>query len=226
MTSYCNRPRASRVSRRARLAAMSHSPWHRLNATLTLAVAIFAVLVACASVTDVFHACAPTSSMPFMSRSPIVRVVDYERFARVADSRDEAVVRLEVDYDLSSCASWNTKMVFAHVTVSWETETRGVNEATIWDDAVKFDRWESAESKAKRLRKQGVIRAKYKLRSVDERLSGRGMEVKLRWAVTPRAGRIWRGETSTSNATFPVEYLNVGGDGQRARAAPRTPGMP
>ena len=66
---------------------MSHSPWHRLNATLTLAVAIFAVLVACASVTDVFHACAPTSSMPFMSRSPIVRVVDYERFARVADSR-------------------------------------------------------------------------------------------------------------------------------------------
>merc|ERR1712216_1031083 len=83
----------------------------------------------------------PTPSMPFMSRSPIVRVVDYERFARVADSRDEAVVRLEVDYDLSSCASWNTKMVFAHVTVSWETETRGVNEATIWDDAVKFDRW-------------------------------------------------------------------------------------
>jgi signal peptidase complex subunit 3 len=135
-------------------------------------------------------------------------------------------MRLEVDYDLSSCASWNTKMVFAHVTVSWETETRGVNEATIWDDAVKFDRWESAESKAKKLRKQGVIRAKYKLRSVDERLSGRGMEVKLRWAVTPRAGRIWRGETSTSNATFPVEYLNVGGDGQRARAAPRTPGMP
>lgn len=62
-------------------------------------------------------------------------------------------MRLEVDYDLLLCVSWNMKMVFVYVMVLWETETRGVNEVTIWDDAVKFDRWESVESKVKKLRK-------------------------------------------------------------------------
>ena len=173
---------------------MSHTALYRLNALGTYVIVLLAALVAAASFTDVTHRC----SLQNASAS----IVGIERFIRApAGFGDEAVFALDLDVDLASCFSWNTKLVFASVTVGYETEERDHNEATVWDRVAR-DASEAGGAKTK-----GRVMAKYKLRSVDEDLRGKEMTVRVRWAVTPRAGRLWRGGTTTSRFTMPAEYV-------------------
>ena len=158
---------------------MSHTALYRFNALGTYVIVLLAALVAAASFTDVTHRC----SLQNASAS----IVGIERFIRApAGFGDEAVFALDLDVDLASCFSWNTKLVFASVTVGYETEERDHNEATVWDRVAR-DASEAGGAKTK-----GRVMAKYKLRSVDEDLRGKEMTVRVRWAVTPRAGRLWR----------------------------------
>ena len=207
---------------------MSHTALYRLNALGTYVIVVLAALVAAASFTDVAHQCDLRTP-----KKPIASVVGIERFIRApSGAGDEAVFAFDLDVDLASCFSWNTKLVFASVTVGYETEERDHNEATVWDRVAR------GASEADGAKTKGRVMAKYKLRSVDEDLRGKEMTVKVRWAVTPRAGRLWRGETTTSRFTMPTEYVtprtpapkpkeqqqsaSAAGGGESARV----PGMP
>lgn len=177
---------------------MSHTALYRLGGVLTLAVPILLALIAAVAVTDGLTArCAPTSTSPTLS-DPHVSIAHFDRLRRVGD-HDEALVALDVDFDLSSCATWNAKTVFAHVTLTYETATRARNEVTVWDATFPARRGEPA-------RAHGRMMGKHRVRTVDDSILGAPLEVKLRWAVTPHAGMIRRGETSTWNGTAPEKY--------------------
>ena len=90
---------------------MSHTALYRLGGVLTLAVPVLVALIVAIALTDGLTAvCAPTSTSPTL-HDPHVSIARFDRLRRVGD-HDEALVALDVDFDLSSCATWNAKTVF------------------------------------------------------------------------------------------------------------------
>ena len=192
---------------------MSHTALYRLGGVLTLAVPVLVALIVAIALTDSLTAvCAPTSTSPTL-HDPHVSIARFDRLRRVGD-HDEALVALDVDFDLSSCATWNAKTVFAHVTLTYETAKRTRNEVTVWDATFAARRGEP-------VRAHGRMMGKHRVRTVDDSILGAPLEVKLRWAVTPHAGMIRRGATSTWNGTAPETYSdeNANGNANANRAS-------
>ena len=185
---------------------MSHTVPLRLNALLSVTIVALACLAAAGTFTDLFVVCRPHHD---------VSIVRVEEFQRVDDRFDDAKLALDLSYDLSSCASWNARAVHAQVTIGYETERRRWNEVTGWDKTA---------TERKEMRRAGAVAGKYRLRSAEERLTGRAVEVRLRWGVTPRAGVMWRGVVSLWNGTMPGEYLAAAE--RPAAGGGRVPGMP
>ena len=128
---------------------MSHTITYRLNALLTHAVTVLAVMCALAAITSASPvpddlAFRPTRSLavprrvahrppspPFpLPRSPDefhvskptldAKVITLERFTRI-DANDEAYLAFSLDADLRSCFSWNTRLLFFYVQAEFET---------------------------------------------------------------------------------------------------------
>ncbi|CAL56576.1 Signal peptidase 22kDa subunit [Ostreococcus tauri] len=197
----------------------AHNGWLRANALFSLAVVALSVIAACASFTDRFTQCQPRSSIPTLSE-PKISIVSHDKIVRRKDGSDELHVTLDIDYDLSHCATWNTRAVHAQVTIGYETERRLSNEATVWD--------RTATTKQD-MRVSGRFPGKYGVRTVDEGISGRAVELKLRWAVLPRSGKMWRGVQSVWNSTIPAmeeENPDLEPGQRRMIKQTRTPGMP
>lgn len=185
---------------------MSHTAPLRLNAFLSVVVVGLAALAFAGSLTDLFVTCRPHHD---------VSLVRVEEFQRLEDRFDDAKLVLDLSYDLSSCATWNARAVHAQVTIGYETEQRAWNEVTVWDKTA---------TERKEMRRAGAVAGKYRLRSAEERLTGRAVEMRLRWAVTPRAGMMRWGVVSVWNGTMPGEYLPPAE--RPAAGGGRVPGMP
>lgn len=167
-----------------------------MNTIGTLAVTLLAILVSCASLTDISHKCVPTRATDALTPARVA-VTGFERFVNVKGI-DEAIVQLEFDVDMSSCFSWNTKMIFPHVVVSYTTKERMSNEVTLWD-AIAL----TPESSVIEGRKM----AKYRWRDVKKGLRGTRVDVNLSWAVTPVLGKLWQGSALMGSFTMPSEYV-------------------
>lgn len=193
---------------------MSHTVWLRINSLATFAVTALAILVALASLTDVTHSCTPTSSR-VPGTPPRVVVTGFERFVNVS-GEDEAIVQMDFDVDMSKCFSWNTKLIFAHVVMSYATEAQKSNAVTAWDAIATTP--EASVFK-------GLRMAKYRWRDVQNGLRGAEVHVNLSWAVTPVVGKLWRGSTKVGKFRMPTEYI-APRPAEAAKGGGRVPGMP
>ena len=225
---------------------MSHTITYRLNALLTHAVTVLAVMCALAAITSASPvpddlAFRPTRSLavprrvahrppspPFpLPRSPDefhvskptldAKVITLERFTRI-DANDEAYLAFSLDADLRSCFSWNTKQIFLSIVAEYESPFASRSEVSVWDRIV--ERKESA------LLHIPVVRNKYKMVDRGANLRGREVTFSLRWTRMPHVGRITGDALEFQDFTFPEEYLsepettNYGR--HRARRAPET----
>ena len=112
-----------------------HTWYYRLNALLTFATTVLAVMCAVASITEVLHASEPVVQEPIARIDGLaVRLVNAARPAKLHSLKaivtcqvlvqterrnDRAWLTLDVDADLRSVFNWNTKQVCAmHVLIS------------------------------------------------------------------------------------------------------------
>ena len=99
------------------------------------------------------------------------------------DGNDEAYLAFDVDADLRSCFTWNTKLLFVSLQVEYDFATdasamgEGTQEASVWDRVV--------ESKEASLLSLRHVRNKYKLVHRGGTLRGRPAKIALQWNVMP-----------------------------------------
>ena len=172
---------------------MSHTFTHRLNALLTFAVTVLAVMCFCASVTDEFHVSNPVVD---------VQVLEIERFTAV-DGNDEAYLVFSIDADLTSVFSWNTKQLFVSVQAEYEVFGEDAtpisrNVVSIWDRVV--------ESKTAAIFSVPRARNKYKLKARGQHLRGQPVRITVQWNKMPIAGVVRSEKIAFPGITFPGEY--------------------
>lgn len=122
------------------------------------------------------------------------------------DGNDEAYLAFDVDADLRSCFTWNTKLLFVSLQVEYDFATdasamgEGTSqEASVWDRVV--------ESKEASLLSLRHVRNKYKLVHRGGTLRGRPAKIALQWNVMPRVGRVRSGKMAFTGFAFPEEYV-------------------
>ena len=188
-----------------------YSVTYRLNAILTIAGSLFAVMCAVVATTDVFHRSAPVASLKIADvvafqrfkgndevrqtraqrRSPHRRIrrgtqpnADRprppERTPHAAVDGVQAILAFEVNADLRSCFSWNTKQLFAYIKVEYETPSHPRNEVTVWDYVIR-DKEHAAFEAAN-------LHSKYKLVDHGHGMRGTAANVTLAWNVMPYIG--------------------------------------
>ena len=121
------------------------------------------------------------------------------------DGNDEAYLAFDVDADLRSCFTWNTKLLFVSLQVEYGASTDAsagdgtTQEASVWDRVV--------ESKEASLLSLRHVRNKYKLVHRGGTLRGRPAKIALQWNVMPRVGRVRSGKMAFTGFAFPEEYV-------------------
>ncbi|KAK4179498.1 signal peptidase subunit-domain-containing protein [Triangularia setosa] len=159
------------------------------------------------------------SASDFLSvREPTVNVLKTTQLQVVKGRADYysskkeeyAIIKFTLDADLSSLFTWNTKQVFAYVTVEWPSaqSNNATNQAVIWDTIITAPSSDHlgnfSPSKLKRLRKsangKGIDPSRGKLQIKNQRLkyplthpTGKlaqteDMQLKLHYNVQPWVG--------------------------------------
>jgi signal peptidase complex subunit 3 len=227
---------------------MSHTITYRLNALLTHAVTVLAVMCALAAITGASPVpddlAVPPHAIPRSTRSlgaPLTaphprhpappspdefHVSNPTVDAKVVtlerftriDANDEAYLAFSLDADLRSCFSWNTKQIFLSIVAEYESPYASRSEVSVWDRIV--------ERKETALLQIPVVRNKYKMTDRGANLRGREVTFSLRWTRMPHVGRITGDAFEFQNFTFPEEYLSEPETTKygrhRARRAPET----
>lgn len=129
--------------------------------------------------------------------SPQMRMMDSIRFGSVNNVRKEnARFTFDLDADLTPLFNWNTKQVFAYVTIDYKTTSKpnyvNDNSLVIWDKIIT-----SPEDAKLELTQ---ARSKYSVYDVQKYLGGpdRAVEFHLRWDVQPHVGFLYNSITRGS----------------------------
>ncbi|RPB02352.1 signal peptidase 22 kDa subunit [Choiromyces venosus 120613-1] len=124
--------------------------------------------------------------------------------------QEYAVLRFDLEADLSSLFNWNTKQVFAYVSASYPGSKYTTNEAVIWDTILP------SHSASKLILKNE--RAKYSINDITGKFAGReNVTLAFHWNVQPHVGRLtWGNVGITEGVNFP--QLERAG-GKKAAAA-------
>jgi hypothetical protein len=93
-----------------------HSAWSRVNAVFTFFGTVIAVLCVLTTLTDFLHTSEPSVKLS---------LTEVKRLAPWRNRYDQAVLSVELDADLRSCMTWNTKQLFVYVQAEYETEEVG-----------------------------------------------------------------------------------------------------
>jgi signal peptidase complex subunit 3 len=128
-----------------------------------------------------------------------VKLASVERFLRVGRN-DEAHLAFEIDADLTSVFSWNTKQLFVWVAAEYTTpHNPGGSSVSVWDRTV--------ENKADAHLQLPFVRNKYKLVDDGTGLRGKSVNLTMGWQIMPRVGVMMKGHTTVPHAfTLPEEY--------------------
>lgn len=113
----------------------------------------------------------------------------------------QAYIVLNVNADLRSEFTWNTKQIFVYVSVEFETAKNVRNEMTIWNAII--DKKENA------LISIDTLRAQYPFVLADQgyNLRGRQFDVTVFWNVMPRVGALYTRNQTFTGFTLPNEYI-------------------
>lgn len=103
--------------------------------------------------------------------------------------KENVKISFDLNTDLSDLWNWNTKQVFAYLTVEYPGKSNGSsNTVTFWDKIIR-------NKKDAKLSLKGQ-RGKYSVWDVEKGFRGRNATVKLEWNIQPYIGPLIYGETS------------------------------
>lgn len=102
--------------------------------------------------------------------------------------KENAKINFDLETDLSNLFNWNTKQIFVYLTAEYDNDKNTTsNEITFWDKIIT-----NAEDSVLNLTN---VKSKYNVWDVNENLSGKEMNFKLKWNIQPWVGPLVFGET-------------------------------
>lgn len=165
---------------------------YRLNALLTFAGTVLAMLCIAATITDCFH-------NPKLQVD--CKIAKVERLFRSSAGNDEALMGLSINADLSPLFSWNTKQVFVYVSAEYMSTTNQLNQVSLWDRIIQH-----GENPMIQL---PYVRSKYKLVDQGHTLRGSAINLTLQWNTVPFSGRLRFGKHVFPNQRLPSNYTRL-----------------
>jgi len=164
-----------------------HSILTRLNQVFMFALTTLAVIALIANVTARFHTPEPQVNISF---SNIILTP--------SKNSDEAFVRFDLDANLTSLFTWNTKQLVIAVVADYKTEKNRRNEVVIWDDIIT--------SKQKALISARDIYSEYRFRDQGFGLRSNVIGLRLKWNHMPFSGLMEYDSAGLDTRTFPDSY--------------------
>ena len=114
-----------------------HNALNRLQTTLSFASSCALTLACIIALLSVIPYPAPTSPLSASIHATNLQVVKGRPHYYSAKREEYAQIRFDLNADLSSLFTWNTKQVFVYVTANYPSNTGGaVSEAVIWDTII------------------------------------------------------------------------------------------
>eukprot|EP00854_Cymbomonas_tetramitiformis_P003896 gene3896-4857_t len=145
-----------------------HSFVYRANALLTFAGTTLAFMAILATITDVFHKTDTDVS---------VKLARVERLQFLKNGNDEAYLAFEINADLRTLFSWNTKQLFVFLAAEYSTPQNQLNQVSLWDRII--------EHEDDAVLKLPYVRNKYKLIDQGRNLRGKAVNLTLSWNIMP-----------------------------------------
>lgn len=151
-----------------------------------------------------------TTWMPAPAAVNVLRITEVdslksqrERDIRVREVlRDRAIVKFDLDADLSGVFNWNVKQLFTYVTADFATPKNSMNRVVIWDKII------SNASSAHVVVSNGYN--KYPIIDQHRELRDSLVSVTLHWDVMPTTGVLYTGQGGKHTVRFPADYCNQG----------------
>ncbi|XP_007016732.2 PREDICTED: signal peptidase complex subunit 3B [Theobroma cacao] len=165
-----------------------HSFGYRLNALLTFAVTILALMCAMGSLSDNVNTPSPSAE---------IQIMNINWFQKQPQGNDEVSLTMNISADLQSLFTWNTKQVFIFVAAEYETPKNSLNQVSLWDAIIP------AKEHAK-----FWIHTSNKYRFVDQgnNLRGKKFNLTLHWHVMPKTGKMFADKLVMTGYSLPEEY--------------------
>eukprot|EP01026_Neomeris_dumetosa_P001207 TRINITY_DN1029_c0_g1_i1.p2 TRINITY_DN1029_c0_g1~~TRINITY_DN1029_c0_g1_i1.p2 ORF type:complete len:173 (-),score=10.36 TRINITY_DN1029_c0_g1_i1:263-781(-) len=163
--------------------------WVRLNAVFTVASTALAVMCALVSLTDFFHKSDPKIDL---------RINNYDALYKKPRGDDAAFVQLDLNADLRSVFTWNTKQLFVFIAAEYETDLNRLNQIVLWDRIITYK--DAAYVKSK-------VRQKYHFEDQGANLRGKEFNLTLVWNVMPKVGLLFEQKETFTGFKFSDEYI-------------------
>ncbi|GFR50602.1 hypothetical protein Agub_g12879 [Astrephomene gubernaculifera] len=168
-----------------------HSIWTRANTLLTFFGTIAAILCLLTTGTDLLHQSNPKVKLGLR---------EVKRLVQHHGGKEHAVVTLDLDADLRSVFSWNTKQLFVFVQAEYETPENHVNQIVLWDHII--------QQKERAHLQLANHKTKYAFIDTGRNLRDRPVNLTLVWCVMPRVGRMFSQQHSQPVGRLPAAYIS------------------
>lgn len=167
-----------------------HTFLYRLNALVTFAMSVLALLCFATTMTDCFHRASPNVDLD---------LTRFEFLLPGRDLNDEIRLIMSLDMDLSSSFSWNTKQLFVFIQAEYQTELNHLNQVILWDSII------SKKEDAK-LKKR--IMQKYIFDDQGNHLRSKMFNLTVEWNIMPKVGHLKARSKSFTGFSMPREYTS------------------
>uniref|UniRef100_A0A7S0RAM1 Signal peptidase complex subunit 3 n=1 Tax=Chlamydomonas leiostraca TaxID=1034604 RepID=A0A7S0RAM1_9CHLO len=158
-----------------------HSVWHRANTLATFFGTVAGVLAILTTSTDLLHKADPKVK---------ISVAEVKKLSTYQGTRDQAVITFNLDADLRSVFSWNTKQLFVYLQAEYSTKSNGVNQVVLWDSIV--------QQKDKAYIRLKGHKTKYAFIDHGTGMHRADMNLTLVWDVMPRVGYLYQDQRSVN----------------------------
>jgi len=165
-----------------------------MNVVGTFALTLLAIMATVVHFSVLFHKADPQVQLKLNS-------IDKFRQLHTMDggTREQAQLTLDVDADVRTAFTWNTKQLYVFVAAEYSTPERPSNKVILWDEVLN-----SKEEGLFRLRAR---RSDYPLVDPYNGLKGNDVKLTFGYCVMPYNGNIFVNTTASHVVTFPTEYI-------------------
>eukprot|EP00298_Acanthocystis_sp_HF-20_P025255 c37098_g1_i1.p1 GENE.c37098_g1_i1~~c37098_g1_i1.p1 ORF type:complete len:167 (+),score=52.86 c37098_g1_i1:34-534(+) len=144
-----------------------YSPLQRLNQVFMFSVSLLAVLAVVANFLSLFQESKASVDVTFnniiLNPNPHI---------------DEAYVQFDINADLRSFFTWNTKQLFVYVVAEYKTDNAVRNEVVLWDDIIT--------NEPNSLINKKEVHSEYRFK--DKGLRSNNITLSLQWNLLPHSG--------------------------------------
>lgn len=175
-----------------------HNVGQRFNFVATYSLTLAALLAILCASTEYFHRSSPKIN---------VNSVRIERLLKHDVGVEEAILSFDLDADMRSCFSWNTKQLFMYIEAEFYSQNAVDSRASQYNSVVIWDKLITKKESSKlRLKK---VRNEYRLYDRDGMsLKGNSMNITVSWNVMPKVGKLYHDKMTFPNWKLPNEYVS------------------